>query len=77
MCVRKRVPAATTRKERVEGDGVGVGDGRRRDMARAKQPGGLGGAGHSSNGEHSPPTSAVGAIFSICGPKVCRCSPAT
>lgn len=44
-------------------------------MARAKQPG-LNGAGHSSNGEHSPPISAIGAIFSICGPKVCRCSPA-
>ena len=45
MWVRKRVPAATMRRGRVEGEGigvgvgVGVGEGRRRDMARAKQLG--------------------------------------
>jgi hypothetical protein len=31
--VKKSVPAATTRRERIEGEYVGVGEGRRRDMS--------------------------------------------
>ena len=59
--MRKRVPAATTRRGRVDGGrGVGVGDGRRRDMAMVKQDGMSQSSSSSSrSGELSRP--AVGA----------------
>jgi len=69
--VRKRVPAATTRRERVEGEGVGVGEGRRRDIRRAKQPP-VGLDGGDGSGKLSS-SSAIGASFSICGPILRRC----
>ena len=58
--MRKRVPAATTRRGRVDGGrGVGVGDGRRRDMAMVKQDGMSQSSSSSRSGELSRP--AVGA----------------
>lgn len=79
MWVRKSVPAATTRRERVEGEKVGVGEGRRRDMSSGKQQpslgidgiNGLDGDGNSASGEHTSSSSAIGANFSICGPIAC------
>jgi hypothetical protein len=75
--VRKSVPAATTRRERAEGESVGVGEGRRRDMSNAKHPplglDGLNGDGNSASGDEHSSSSAIGANFSICGPIVCRC----
>ena len=79
--MRKSVPAATTRRERVEGESVGVGEGRRRDMSSAKHPpldrlDGLDGDGNSASGQQSSSSSsAIGANFSICGPIVCRMLP--
>lgn len=80
MWVRKSVPAATTRRERVEGERVGVGEGRRRDMSNAKHPplglDGLNGDGNSASGdEQHSSSSAIGANFSIRGPMVRRCFP--
>jgi hypothetical protein len=74
--VKKSVPAATTRRERVEGERVGVGDGRRRDMSNGKQQpslciDGLDGDGNSAAGEHTSSSSAIGANFSIGGPITC------
>jgi hypothetical protein len=59
---RKSVPAATIRRERIEGECVGVGEGRRRDMSRAKQPP----LSNSASGDEL--SSAIGANYSICGP---------
>ena len=77
MWVRKSVPAATTRRERVEGERVGVGEGRRRDMSNGKQqPSGIDGLdadGNSASVQHSSSSSAIGANFSILGPILCRC----
>ena len=80
MWVRKRVPAATTRRERVEGEGVDVGEGRRRDMSSSKQPqlglvDRLDADGNSASDLHHSSSSAIGANFSIHGPIVCRCCP--
>ncbi len=82
MWVRKSVPAATTRRERVEGERVGVGEGRRRDMSNGKQqPSAIDGLdaddGNSASDEHNSSSSAIGANFSICGPILCRCFPTT
>lgn len=79
MWVKKSVPAATTRRERVEGKRVGVGEGRRRDMSGKQQPSlaidGRDGDGNSasgnSSGEHHSSSSAIGANFSIYGPITC------
>ena len=77
--VKKSVPAATTRRERVEGERVGVGEGRRRDMSSGKQQpsisidplDGDNGDGNSASGEHTSSSSAIGANFSISGPMTC------
>jgi hypothetical protein len=61
--VRKRVPAATTRRGRVDcGRGVDVGDGHRRDMAMVKQDGMCQSSSSSSRSDElSRPRPGVGA----------------
>jgi hypothetical protein len=62
--MRKSVPAATTRRERIEGECVGFGEGRRRDMSTKQPP-----LGNSASGDEHPYfSSAIGANYSICGP---------
>jgi hypothetical protein len=73
VCVRKSVPAATTRRGRVGGGrGVGVGDGRRRDMMRVRQAGASksqSSSSSSSGGELTRAWPAVGAISAFSGRK--------